>query len=171
MALLGCGAAKLQRLKNCEFSFSGITDVTISGQKLDDLKNEKKGGLMGSSLLSTFLFSKEVPVVFTVKISIKNPNTKVAALDKMEWTAFIQDKELLSGVFNQHFEIKPGETITLSIPVYFDLKEKLNSENGALLKSFGMGFMMNGSAKGLSIKVRPYLAGIKFPQAFEIKPF
>jgi len=170
-ALLGCGAAKLKRLQTCEFKYSGISDVIVSGQKLDEMKKDKKAGFMGTSILGKLLYEKEAPMSFNVLVLVTNPNKKVAALDKIEWTALVQGKELLSGIFNQHFEVKPGETATLSIPVSFDLKKQLAGENGAAVKTFGMSYMMNGSAKGLSIKVRPYVGGVKFPQAFEIKPF
>jgi hypothetical protein len=167
--MFGCSAAKLNRLKTCQYKYSGISDVIVSGQKLEDLKIDKKPGFMGTSVLGKLLFEKEAPMTFNVLILVTNPNKKVAALDKIEWTAFVQGKELLSGIYNQHFEVKPGETATLSIPVSFDLKEKIMGENGAAVKMFGMAYLMNGSSKGLSIKVRPYVGGVKFPEAFEIK--
>ena len=171
IALIGCSAAKLNRLKKCEYKYSGISDVMVSGKKLEDLKNDKKAGFMGTSVIGKLLFEKEAPMTFNVLILVTNLNKKVAALDKIEWTALIQGKELISGIYNQHFEVKPGETATLSIPVSFDLKEKIMGDNGAAIKTFGMAYLMNGSSKGLSIKVRPYIGGVKFPEAFEIKPF
>jgi len=168
---LGCSAAKLNRLKTCEYKYSGISDVVISGQKLDDLKTQKSAGFMGTSILGKLLFDKEAPMSFNVLIQVKNPNKKIATLDKIEWTALIQDKEFLSGIYNQHFEVKPGETALLSIPVSFDLKQQISGENGAAIKTFGMAYLMNGSAKGLSLKIRPYVGGIKLPTSFDINPF
>ena len=170
LTLIGCSASKLKRLQTCEYSFQGISEVLIAGEKLEDLNTDKKSGFMGSSVLSKLLFQKEVPVNFNVQIKIKNPNTKTAALDKIEWTACMKDKEFLSGVYNQHFEVKPGETAVLSVPVSFDLKKQLSGENGAAIKSFGMGYLLNGKIQGISIKVRPYIGALKFPKSFEIKP-
>ena len=171
ITLLGCGAAKLKRLEKCEFKYSGITDVLISGQKLEDLKKDKNAGFMGAGILGKLLFANEVPITFNVVVKVTNPNKKLAALDKLEWTALLQDNEFLNGIYNQHFEVKPGETATLTIPISFDLKEKLMGENGATLKSFGMGYFLNGNVKGLTIRVRPYVGSVKFPKSFEIKPF
>lgn len=171
VGIVSCNAAKLNRLKTCEFKYSGVENVIISGKNVDELRKEKKTPNSGLSVLGSLLFDKEVPVSFTVKILVTNPNKKKAALDKMEWTALIQGKELISGIYNDHFEVKPGETAVLTVPVSFDLKEKMSGENASALKSLGMGFMLNGNAKGLSLKIRPYVGGIKFPAAFEVKPF
>jgi len=168
-ALIGCSVAKLNRLKKCEYKYSGISNVIVSGQKIEDLKKEKKPGFMGTSALGKLLFDNEVPVTFSVLVLVTNPNKKIAALDKIEWSALLQGKEFISGIYNQHFEVKPGESATLSIPVSFDLKEKIMGENGAIIKKFGMVYLMNGSSTGLSIKVRPYVGGVKFPEAIEIK--
>ena len=170
MTLLGCSASKLKRLQTCEYSFQGISEVLIAGEKIEDLKSNKKSGLMGSAVIGKFLFMKEVPMNFNVQIKIKNPNKKVAALDKIEWTAYLKEKEFLSGVYNQHFEVKPGETAVLSVPVSFDIKKQLSGENGAVLQSFGMGYLLNGKIQGISIKVRPFIGALKFPKSFEIKP-
>ena len=171
IVLSSCGTAKLKRLQNCSYSYSGISNVTLSGKPLDAFSKDNKLGTMGASIFTKLMFAKEAPMSFNVLVKVTNNGKKVAALDKMEWTALYDDKELLSGLYNEHFEVQPGKTETMTIPVNFDLKEKMSGSSGAAFKNFGMAYLLSGTVKKLSIKVKPYVGGVKLPTSIEIKPF
>lgn len=169
MSLMSCSVGRLKRFSKCDFQYKGVSDILVMGEKLDD-KTRGNALNSGKSIIAKLLFAPEAPISFNVKVQVSNPTKKIASLDKLDWIAMVEGKEVLNGTYDEHFEVKPNSQAVISIPVTFDLKKQLSGENAGIMKKFGMSYFLSGNIKGLTIKVRPYLGHIKLPKFVEVTP-
>src|SRR5690606_12495031 len=64
----------------------------------------------------------ELPLAFTLHVGAQNPSDNPPArLVSLDWTLFVEDRETVSGIFNDDRLIAPGTTADLPITIQLDL--------------------------------------------------
>ena len=105
---------------------------------------------MGANLAQGML-----PLNFTINLQVNNPHTELAALNKLDWIAFIDDKQLVNGVLNQRVEIAPGQTATLPLTVVADLIQAFKGESKDKLPGYAFGLAdKDGKPRRVGMKVK-----------------
>jgi len=130
-----------------------------------------KINMMDLLALSGKVFSGNGEASLNINLLIKNNDHKKAGLDKVAWSACVNESEIADGVFKKHIIVKPGEIQQVSVPLEVDLKEMLSGDNASAAQGLVTSFMKSGSVKGVKIKVRPYVKFlffyVKVPKEFE----
>ena len=107
----------------------------------------------------------KLPLNFTINLQVNNPHTELAALNKLDWIAFIDNKELVNGVLNQRVEIPGGQTTTLPLTVSADLIQAFKGESKDKIPTYAFGLAdASGKPKRVGMKVKPTIvvAGMSF---------
>ena len=87
--------------------------------------------------LTTALAGGSLPLDFQLNIQAKNPNSGMAAMNKLDWILFIDDIEMTRGVVEERFEIPPnGGISTLPLSLSIDLLDVLTGDTVEALANF-----------------------------------
>lgn len=169
-----CRSAKqAQTLRDCNYSFASVSNLKVGDIQIQGKQSFRDLSLQETTGISQLLMARKLPISLTANIAIQNPNSKIAAIDALDWILEIRSKEVAKGTVTKRIEVKPGQTIQVPIDVATDL--------GSILKAFTMKeiteVMFNLSdAQGIPIeaklKIKPSISvgrkQIKAPSYFVI---
>jgi hypothetical protein len=167
-------AGSLSRLKECEFSINGVNAINLAGIELRE-------GMQSSDLntgqimqLANAAFQKNMPLKFNLLVNVNNPNSKAAALSRMDYTLFLDGVELLSGQLNQRFTIESGKSIEIPLPVQVELFKTMSGQSADAVSNLGFKLTGNSNKKvEILFKVKPFIyvgaSAIPYPGFIEIK--
>ena len=116
----------------------------------------------GQKLVSSVL-SKTMPFGITVNVEAKNPGVINAAVNKIEWIAYIDDIQIPAN----------GGTTIIPVRVESDLFEYMEGDNPKTMLNFALNLVdAGGQPTRLSMKIKPsvYIGGtmITSPEYFKI---
>ncbi|MDX2002461.1 MAG: hypothetical protein SFW35_08510 [Chitinophagales bacterium] len=158
-AIHSCKTIKeLTAFAKCKFRHTTINNVTLAGVDVKKVKNYKDLNLTDAGKVTANVVRGKLPLQFTINVEIKNPNNQLAAVNKLEWIALINDVEISQGNLNKRLEIAPnGGTATLPLTISSDLVKLLGKDNREKLWDFAFGLSNeDGSpSKKITLKVKP----------------
>ena len=149
---------QMQQLALCEFKVTSVDNVQIAGIEVDE--HTKKGDLGVAQImqLTAAIFKRELPVNFNLGLHIDNPNNKPAAMNRMDYELYVDDRQLLTGQMNQTVSVAPMSASVVAMPVSVDLFEVLNNETQDALVN--LAFKLTGDQSNpadVLLKVKPYI--------------
>jgi len=150
--------SQMQQLALCEFKVTGVDQVHIAGIQMDENTRKRDLGAAQIMQLTAALFSRELPVDFDLQFNIENPNDKPAAMNRMDYELFIDNKQILVGQMNQTVSVLPKSNSNVSMPVAIDLFKVLNNETQDALVN--LAFKLTGDKSNpadILLKVKPYI--------------
>lgn len=158
VALASCKQVKqAKNLANCDFDYSGSKNTEVSGVNLDNRKSVYDFSFLEVTTLLGALGSGDVPLNTNILVDIKNNSEKVAALNKIEWQAFIEDTQITTGTFEERIEVNGGGAKQISIPVSANIAELLSGESRKDVMNFIQGLMGDGDQKSsVKLKLKPF---------------
>lgn len=164
--------AELEALTKCEFNLDNITNVSIAGIKISDLKNGNIG-IMDGLKLSNALLNKQIPINMDVNIDITNPSIKTASMNVMDWICEINGTPLVSGTNNEKYVINANSTSKVPLNVTTDIYSLFSETGVDALKTFVKTFTDENAESKVTIKVKPSLAigatTYQYPDYFKIE--
>lgn len=120
----GCQTLReIAALRNVAFAIDRVADAQLAGVDVQRLKSYEELSLTDVARLGRALINKEVPLDFQLHLTAENPpdNAVQARLVRMDWTLLLDDKETISGVFDETIVLPPGQPTDVSIPVSLNL--------------------------------------------------
>ena len=166
---------EISTFAKCEFRMTTLEDPHLAGINVSQIHSYSDIGFADMAILTASVMKGELPLTFTLNVEAKNPNPVMAALNKLEYLAFIDDVQVASGALNQRIEIPASGGIAL-IPLQLqtDLIEILNKDSRQALVNFGLNLADAGNRPTrVSLKVKPtILVGameIIYPGYFTVK--
>lgn len=122
-AITGCATIQeIAALQQVNFAFDRITDVRLAG-----VSAEGRGSysdLRGDEIarIATAIAMREVPIELIVHLRAENPtsNGTTARLHHLDWTMFLDDRELVKGLMNEAYTFEPGREVDVPLRVRFD---------------------------------------------------
>lgn len=162
------GCATLKELTNfakCKFRYTNITKTQVAGVDVTKVMNYKDLNFADAAKVGANVVQGKLPLNLTINLQVTNPNKELAALNKLDWIAFIDNKELVNGVLNQRVSIAPGETATLPLTVNADLIQAFKGESKDKIPTYAFGLAdASGKPTRMGMKVRPTImvAGLSF---------
>lgn len=124
--LLVGGCATLQQLaalRDVDFALDRIGQVQLAGVALDQVRSYSDLSLTDVARLTLALSQDELPLDFELLVQGENPsdNSTDARLVRFDWTLLLQDRETVSGVFEDEVVFRPGEPTTFPLRIQLDL--------------------------------------------------
>ena len=177
-ALLGhsCNFLKeITTLGKCEFRMTTLEDPEISGVDVSQITSFTDLNLVDMGIISSSILKGDLPLSFTLNVEVRNPNPATAALNRLEYLAFIDDVEVARGDLDRRIEIPSnGGVSTIPLRLQTDLIDILKKDSRQALVNFGLNLADAGKRPTrVSIKVKPtILVGameIIYPGYFTVK--
>lgn len=161
-ALSGCGVlnqvGEMQQLSNCDFSLEGVENVRLAGIHLKSGMNKSGLGIGESMTLTGALFSKNLPLQMNLLIKADNPNNRKASMSKMDFILELDNNEIVRGNVLEKYEIGPGASTLISIPIDVELFQALSGKTGESLVNLAFSLVsVKGNGAKITVKVKPYI--------------
>jgi LEA14-like dessication related protein len=171
----GCSIlSELTALTKCEYKFHSAQDPVIAGIDMSSVQTYSDLTFMDGQRVVATILQKKLPFAITANVEVYNPGPVNAAVNYIDWIAFIDDVQISSGRIERRIEIAPnGGTSIVPIRIETDLFEYLKGDNPRTMLNFGLNLIdAGGQPTRLSMKIRPsvYIGGrlIPSPEYFTI---
>ncbi len=144
-------------ITKCEFSFHSAQDPVISGIDVARVQSFTDLTFFDGQKVVANILQKKLPFGITTNVEVKNPGTTLAAVNYIDWIAFIDDIQITTGRIEQRVEIQPnGGTAIVPIRIETDLFEYLQGDSPKTMLNFGLNLIdAGGQPTRLSLKVKP----------------
>lgn len=175
LVVSGCSVlTELSAFKKCEFRLYSFQDPAVCGIDISHRSSWSDFSFMDAQLIGTNLLRGELPFDITVNVEVRNPGTSTAAVNSIEWQAYIDELELATGVLDRPIELAPsGGLAIVPLKVHADLIEYLEGDNPQAMMNFAMNLLGAGDQPSrIVMKIKPsVLVGgqsISYPGFFTI---
>ena len=173
--LTGCSVlSELTALSKCEFSFHSAQEPVVAGIDVMRIRSYSDLTFLDGQRLVSNILQKKLPFGITANVEVKNPGFTNAALNYIEWIAFIDDVRISTGKIDNRVEI-PGNGGTALVPIRIeaDLFEYLQGDNPKTMLNFALNLVdAGGQPTRLSLKIKPsvYVGSrlVPYPDYFTI---
>lgn len=158
LAVGGCtGLQQLAALRNVTFSLQGVAGGRLAGIDLARVVNYSKLSPLDVAKVVVALGRKDLPLEFTLNVGGENPagNKVTARMIRMGWSLFLDDRETVSGIFDQPISLPPGQVTTFPMTMRVNL---LQFFDGPAQDLFDLAVAIAGAspdAKKISLKATP----------------
>lgn len=114
---------ELASLKEVAFAIDHVGDAQLAGVELNRIRSYQDLSATDILRLTRAVTNKELPMAFTLHLDAENPpeNSVQARLVQMDWTLFLDDRETVSGLFDQNIVLAPGVPTDIPISIELDL--------------------------------------------------
>jgi LEA14-like dessication related protein len=159
----------------CEFRTTTLEDPELAGVDVSRIQSFGDIGITDMAAITTAIMRGYLPLSFTLNLEARNPNPATAAMNRLEYLAFIDDVQVASGSLNDRIEIPAnGGVTTIPLQLQTDLIEVLSKDSRQALVNFGLNLADAGNRPTrVSIKVKPtiLIGGIElvYPGYFTVK--
>lgn len=167
----GCSElSRVMNMRNCQYSYKSIQNVTLSGIKVTN------GSAMDKIRLGALFLTSQpetMPLRFTLNINVTNPNTAEAGFSGMDYDINIDNIDITAGSITEPFSVSAGETNTLPIAMECDMATLLTGDTkDAAVKMLKNFVGLSKEASNVNVKLRPiFLIGgssVKSPTSFPV---
>jgi len=166
--------SELAAFTSCEFRLHSLQDPEACGIDISQLSSWSDFTFMEGQAVAGQLLQKRLPFEITVNVEARNPGTSMAAVNSIQWIAFIDDLQLAQGTVHERVEIPPsGGSNKIPIRVQADLFDYLEGDNPRAMLNFALNLLNAGDqASRFTLKIKPsVLIGtqeIPYPDYFNI---
>lgn len=173
--LNGCSIlSELAAFTKCEFRLHSLQEPALCGIDISQKSSWSDFSFMEGQAIAGQLLQKSLPFEITVNVEVRNPGTSVAAVNAIQWIAFIDDLQVAQGTLHERVEIPPSGGINkIPLRVQADLIDYLEGDNPRTMLNFALNLVNAGDqASQVTMKIKPsVLIGIQeiqYPDYFII---
>lgn len=165
---------EITTLGKCEFRVTTLENPEIAGVDISQILSFTDLNFVDMGIISSSFLRGDLPLSFTLNVEVRNPNPAMAALNGLEYLAFIDDVEVARGQLDRRIEIPAnGGITTIPLRLNTDLIDILKKDSRQALVNFGLNLADAGNRPTrVSIKVKPtILVGameINYPGYFTV---
>ncbi len=124
--LTGCGTLReIANLRNVHFALDALTGLEIAGVDLSGIRTYEDLAAVDVLKIGAAVARNELPLSFTLDVLAENPeaNGVQARLVRFDWMLLLDNRETISGVFEDEIVIPSGDSRHFPIQVKLDLIE------------------------------------------------
>ena len=155
-----CASLKqMANLRNCEFRYEGIERISLAGIDLSGIKSLHDLGFINSGKILEAGSRGSLIADLNIKIGARNPNSSLAAMNRLEYIVLLDGNQLLNGSLDQRIEIPAKGETTFSVEVKTDLLKALQYQSTQSLINLALNLADEGqTVSHITIKVKPAIA-------------
>jgi len=175
LVLSGCSAlTELSAFKKCEFRLYSFQDPTVCGIDISERTSWSDFSFMDAQVIGANLLRGALPFDITVNVEARNPGMSTAAVNSIEWLAYIDELEVAGGVVERRVEVPPsGGLAIIPLKVHADLINYLEGDNPQAMMNFAMNLLGAGDQPSqITMKIKPSVLiggqNISYPGFFTI---
>lgn len=150
---------KLHTLSKCEFRVTTLDQPVIANIDIQNIKSFADLKMLETGQITRSILKGKLPLSFILNVEVRNPNSRSAALNKLEYIAFIDDIQIATGSVEKYIEIESdGGISTIPIKVVTDIMEVLKKDAIEALFNFSLNLADTGNRPTrVSLKIKPYI--------------
>lgn len=123
---------------------------------LQNIKSVSDLNFSDVALIMAGLASPTLPLTLQLNIEGRNPNVRVAGLNRLEWILFIDDNQMTSGILDKPITIPAKGTSVFPVQIGLDLKQVLSGKSASAILNFCMNLTGVGNEPTrFKIKLKP----------------
>lgn len=172
----GCALlTELTALSKCEFSFHSAQDPYVSGINVSTKHSFSDFSLIDGQRIATNLLQGTLPFSITANVEVKNPGAATAAVNAVEWIAFIDEIQVAQGTVSERVQVAPGGgTTIIPVGIKADLFDFLEGDKPRTMINFALNLVDAGNQPTrLSMKIKPSVQigaqSVYYPGYFTIR--
>jgi len=171
------GCATLQQfaaLRSVDFSLDRVSSPRLAGIDLQQVRSYEDLGYADAARLALALVQESLPMDFRLHLRAENPtdNSTEARLIRMAWTLLLQDRETVSGVFEEEVLLPPGQPRDIPLLISLDLVDFFEGSAQDLLELALSIAGQGGAPKEVALRATPVvdtpLGPIRYPTPITI---
>lgn len=150
-------AQQVAMFSRCEFRLSSLTNAKIAGVNVQNIKSFNDLNMLDATRIATAYSTGSLPLTFTLNVQSRNPNTRPAGMNRLDWILMIDELEVLNGVTEQKITIPAnGGTAVLPMELKIDLMKVLETKNVESLANFALNLTgMGNTPTRVSMRAKP----------------
>lgn len=151
--LSGCSLLQAFALKDCDYSYDKLTDVSFMNMTTSELLSFSGAAKMASGLLGK---TETVPLGFTIHLKVNNPNQRTASMERLYYKVSLDSVEVADGNTTEPFMVAGGTTADLPLRLNLDVKNLLQSDKRAVLTKTIKNFVgVNAEPTNVTVQLKP----------------
>lgn len=148
--------AGMYNFTKCDFRLASINNITLAGINVQNITTLSGLTILDAAKLTAAVATNYFPLSFNLNVDVKNPNTKKAVMNGMEWILLIDNIEMTRGSLNNRIEVLPKNQSTMPINFTFDLKKVLSGKSADAITNFGLNLAGSGNRPTrVALKAKP----------------
>ncbi len=158
LLISGCSIlSELTAFTNCEFRLHSVQDPVLCGINVQNRTSFSDFSFMDGQMVLGQLLNSKLPFGITLNVEVQNPGTTTAAVNSIEWLAYIDDVEIARGAVHKRVEVAPtGGRSMIPVIIDADLFEYLEGDNPKAMLNFALNQVNAGDQPSrLSMKIKP----------------
>jgi len=165
----------IYQFAKCDFRLKSVENIRLAGVNVQNIINTSQLTPLNIAQLMAAVATNQFPLEFVLNMEIKNPNSKKAIMNSMDWILLIDDIEMTKGKLDKRVEILPNnQTATMPLNFNVDLKKVLSGKSADAIINFGLNLSGSGNSPSrVTLKAKPsILVGnytIPYPSYITIK--
>jgi len=149
-------AQQVSDLARCDFRILSAEDINVGGVMLQNIRSVSDLNFSDVALIMAGLASPTLPLTLQLNIEGRNPNVRVAGLNRLEWILFIDDNQMTSGILDKPITIPAKGTSVFPVQIGLDLKQVLSGKSASAILNFCMNLTGVGNEPTrFKIKLKP----------------
>ena len=151
--------SELTALKKCEFRLYSFQDPAVCGINMSDRSSLSDFTFLDGQMIAANLLRGTLPFDITLNMEVKNPGTSTAAVNSIEWVAYVDDLEVAAGVVDRRIEVPPsGGLAIVPVKIHADLIDYMEGNNPKTMMNFALNLVgTSDQPSNLSMKIKPSL--------------
>ncbi len=173
--LNGCSIlSELAAFTKCEFRLLSLQEPALCGIDVSQKSFWSDFSFMEGQIIAGQLLKKSLPFEITVNVEVRNPGASVAAVNSIQWIAFIDDLQVAQGTIHERVEVPPsGGVNKIPLRIQADLIDYLEGDNPRAMLNFALNLVNAGDqASQMTMKIKPSVLigsqSIQYPDYFII---
>lgn len=173
--LNGCSIlSELAAFTKCEFKLHSLQEPALCRIDISYKSSWSDFSFIEGQAIAVQLLKKSLPFEITVNIEVRNPGASVAAVNSIQWIAFIDDLQVAQGTVHERVEVPPsGGVNKIPVRVQADLIDYLEGDNPRTMLNFALNLVNAGDqASQVTMKIKPSVLigsqSIQYPDYFII---
>ncbi|MCK4991272.1 MAG: hypothetical protein KAS29_12325 [Bacteroidales bacterium] len=171
----GCSIlSELTAFSKCEFSFHSAQSPSVCGIDISNRHSFSDFSFLDGQVILGNLLRETLPFGITANVEVKNPGATTAAVNSIQWIAFIDDVQVAQGAVADRVEVAPGGGISMiPIRIQTDLFNYMEGDNPQTMLNFALNLVDAGNQPTrLSMKIKPSVIiggqSVNYPGYFTI---
>jgi len=150
-----CSISQAIKLKDCEYSYSHISDVTFMDMTAKDRKS-----IAGVTMMTRALLGKtdKVTMGCTIHIRVHNPNKQTASVDRLFYTVALDSIQIAEGSNMDAFIVAGQSTADMPIQLSVDVKELMKEHSKSTMVKTVKNFLnMSDTPTLVTVTLKPLI--------------
>jgi len=175
LLLGGCSViSELSAFTKCEFRFHSVQEPVICGVDVSQKRSLSDFSFLEGQAMASQILNKSFPFDITINVEVRNPGTTLAAVNSIQWIAFLDELQVAQGTVEHRVEVPPsGGLNMIPVRIHTDLIDYLEGDNPRAMLNFALN-MINASDQGsqVTMKIKPSIMigsrSVQYPDYFVI---